>query len=150
MPEPVAFRGRRVLAAAVLFVSVLAAAAVTVLPSTEARASALSARVQADQSIDPRAIDVIARRYAFEPAEIEVIEGERVRLLVKSGDGLHGFEIKALKISKEIPRGAEPVAIDFTAGAPGRYPILCSVYCGDGHDDMKGALVVTARPSGQP
>jgi cytochrome c oxidase subunit 2 len=70
-----------------------------------------------------------------------------VRLLVRSGDGLHGIEIKPLRIKKEIPRGTEPVTVEFTAPAPGRYPILCSEYCGDGHGDMKGTLIVTARPA---
>ena len=97
------------------------------------------------QAAEPRVIDVIAKRYAFEPAEIEVMEGERIRLLVKSGDGLHGFEIKRFKVSKEIPRGTTPVTIDFTATEAGRFPILCSIFCGDGHDAMKGTLVVTAR-----
>lgn len=98
----------------------------------------------------PRVIEVVATRYAFEPPEIEVAEGERVRLLVRSGDGLHGIEIRQFRISKEIPRGTDPIAIEFTADAVGRFPILCSVYCGDDHDDMKGALVVTARASAQP
>ena len=52
---------------------------------------------------------------------------------------------KAFKIGKEIPRGGDPVTIDFTPDAPGQFPILCSEYCGDGHDDMKGTLVVSAR-----
>ena len=93
----------------------------------------------------PRVIEVIAKRYLFEPAQIDVVEGERVRILVKSGDGLHGFEIKKFKVSKEIPRGSDPVAIEFTATEAGSFPILCSVFCGDGHNDMKGTLVVKAR-----
>lgn len=102
------------------------------------------------QSGEPRIIDVIARRYTFEPATIEAVAGERLRILVKSGDGLHGFEIKKFKVSKEIPRGGEPVVIEFTAGEPGKFPILCSVFCGDGHEDMKGMLVVTAGPAATP
>ena len=97
------------------------------------------------QSGEPRVIEVIAKRYTFEPAQIEVAEGERVRILVKSGDGLHGFEIKKFTVAKEIPRGADPVAIEFTATEAGTFPILCSVFCGDGHGDMKGTLVVSAR-----
>jgi len=102
------------------------------------------------QSGEPRIIEVIARRYTFEPATIEAVAGERLRILVKSGDGLHGFEIKKFKVSKEIPRGGEPVVIEFTAGEPGKFPILCSVFCGDGHEDMKGMLVVTAGPAATP
>jgi cytochrome c oxidase subunit 2 len=102
------------------------------------------------QAVEPRTIEVLVKRYAFEPAVIEAVEGERLRILVKSGDGLHGFEIKKFKVSKEIPRGGEAVVIEFTAGEAGTFPILCSVFCGDGHEDMKGTLVVAARTAAQP
>jgi cytochrome c oxidase subunit 2 len=108
-------------------------------------AAAASSARQAVPPNEPRVIEIVARRYVFEPAQIEVTQGERVRILVKSGDGLHGFEIKQFKVSKEIPRGSDPVVIEFTATEPGSFPILCSIFCGDGHDDMKGTLVVTAR-----
>ena len=103
---------------------------------------------EARQSAEPRVIDIVARRFAFEPAMVEVKDGERVRLRITSADGLHGFQIKAFKISKEIPRGGEVVVIDFVPKGAGEYPILCSEYCGDGHGDMKGMLVVSARESG--
>jgi len=93
----------------------------------------------------PREIDVVARRFAFEPARIEVAVGERVRLRVVSADGVHGFEIKKVKVKKEIPRGTTPVIIEFTASEAGEFPILCSEYCGDGHEDMQGQLVVLTR-----
>jgi cytochrome c oxidase subunit 2 len=102
-------------------------------------------RDAASQTTEPRVVEVVVRRFAFEPATIEAIEGERLRVLVRSADGPHGFEIKRLKVSKEVPRGTESVAIEFTASEVGTFPILCSLFCGDGHDDMKGALVVTAR-----
>lgn len=104
-----------------------------------------TATARAAQPAQPRVIEVVARRFAFEPAVIEVTEGEPVRLVVTSADGVHGLQIKKFKVSKEIPRGTKPVVIDFTPKEPGRYPILCSEYCGDGHDDMTGTLVVLAR-----
>ena len=60
---------------------------------------------------------VVAKRFAFEPARIEVTEGERVRLVVTSGDGVHGVEIKKFKVNKKVPRGGEAVTIDFVASA---------------------------------
>ena len=99
----------------------------------------------APQSEEPRVVEILARRYTFEPSQIDATEGERLRILVRSGDGPHGFEIKKLKISKEIPRGGDPVVIDVTVDEAGRFPIICSVFCGDGHEEMKGALVVAAR-----
>ena len=102
------------------------------------------------QSTEPRVIEVVAKRFAFEPSEIEVTVGERVRLAVRSADGVHGIEIKKVKVSKEIPRGVAPVMIEFTATEAGRFPIVCSEYCGDGHDDMKGTLVVKAQDAQAP
>jgi cytochrome c oxidase subunit 2 len=99
---------------------------------------------------EPRVIEITARRFAFEPAEIDVTVGERLQLVVRSADGVHGLEIKKLKIKKEIPRGGEPVTIDFTATTEGTFPILCSEYCGKGHNDMTGMLVVRSFASATP
>ena len=104
----------------------------------------------ARQAPGPRVVEVIAKRYAFEPAEIELAVGESVRLMVRSADGLHGIEIKEFRVKKELERGADPVAIDLKPTVPGRYPILCSEYCGEGHTEMKGTLVVVAGDGGAP
>jgi cytochrome c oxidase subunit 2 len=93
---------------------------------------------------EPRVIHVEAKRFGFEPARIEVTEGERVKLIVKSGDGVHGIEVKKFRINKKVPRGGE-AAIEFVASAAGEFPILCSEYCGEGHENMKGMLVVAAK-----
>jgi len=94
------------------------------------------------QSTEPRVIEITARRFAFEPSEIEAAVGERLQLVVRSADGVHGLEIKKLKIKKEIPRGGEPVTIEFTPTTEGSFPVVCSEYCGKGHNDMKGMLIV--------
>ena len=99
---------------------------------------------QGKPSDEPRTIQIVAKRFSFEPPRVEVTEGERVRLVVKSGDGVHGVEIKKFKVNKKVPRGGE-VTIDFVASSAGEFPILCSEYCGDGHEDMKGLLIVVAR-----
>lgn len=105
--------------------------------------------VDQDRSVDaqaePRIIEVVARRFSFEPARIEVAQGERVKIVVKSLDGVHGIEIKKFKVNQKIPRGGEPVTVEFVAGSPGEFPILCSEYCGKDHDDMRGMLIVTAK-----
>ena len=71
-----------------------------------------------------------------------------MRIVVKSGDGFHGFGIEQFDVSTEIPRG-ETVTIEFTPDVAGEFPILCTVYCGDGHEGMKGRLIVKAREAGQ-
>jgi cytochrome c oxidase subunit 2 len=104
-----------------------------------------SARQDPATASAPRVIEVLAKRFAFVPANIDVTEGERVRLVVKSGDGVHGLAIKRLRVNKLVPRGGETVTIDFVAPAPGTYEILCSEECGEGHDVMSGSLVVKAK-----
>jgi cytochrome c oxidase subunit 2 len=102
------------------------------------------------QTDGPRVVEITARRFAFEPAEIEATVGERLQLVVRSADGVHGLEIKKLKIKKEVPRGGESVTIDFVAHTEGTFPILCSEYCGKDHTDMKGMLIVRSAASAQP
>lgn len=97
-----------------------------------------------DSQGEPRVIEVVARRFAFEPARIEVTEGERIRLVVTSADGVHGVAIKKFRVEKSVPRGGAPITIDFVASAAGEFPLLCSEYCGNGHEDMTGMLVVAA------
>ena len=84
-----------------------------------------SARQDPVTATAPREIEVVAKRFAFEPARIEVTDGERVRLLVKSADGVHGLQIKKFRVNELIPRGGEPVTIDFVASGPGTYEIMC-------------------------
>jgi cytochrome c oxidase subunit II len=93
---------------------------------------------------DVRTIEVVARRFTFEPATIEVQVGEPIKLLVSSADGVHGVGIRKLKVNTLVPRGGRQVAIEFVASEAGTYPIVCSEACGDGHEDMRGSLVVTA------
>ena len=100
---------------------------------------------------EPKVFEVVARRFDFEPATIEVTEGDRVRLVVRSADGPHGVEIKAFKVKKAVPRAKPddaPIIIEFVAASAGEFPILCSEYCGNGHKDMTGTLVVKARAKG--
>jgi heme/copper-type cytochrome/quinol oxidase subunit 2 len=90
-------------------------------------------------------VEMTAKRFAFVPARVEVIEGDEVTLNITSADGTHGVEIKRLKVKKEIPRGGAVVTLSFTAPAPGTYEVACSEYCGRGHKDMKAFLVVSPR-----
>jgi len=109
-------------------------------------AAVASARQDPATATAPRVIEVVAKKFAFEPARIEVTDGERVRLQVTSADGVHGLSIKKFRVNKLIPRGGTPVTIDFVASGPGTYEILCSEECGDGHESMTGSLVVVAKP----
>ena len=88
---------------------------------------------------------VVASKFMFEPAAIEVSAGESVRLVLRSKDTVHGFSIPSLKIDVQIPKnGGDPVIVEFVAPPPGRFDIACSEFCGSGHGHMKAALVSVA------
>jgi cytochrome c oxidase subunit II len=89
-------------------------------------------------------IEVVAARFAFDPATIQVRPGEPVRLVIRSKDTVHGFSIPKLKIDVRIPKGGDPVVVEFVAPSPGRFEIACSEFCGSGHGQMKAALISVA------
>ena len=91
---------------------------------------------------ETRRVEVKASRYRFEPARIEVAQGEVVELVVRSSDTDHGLAIKAYKVKVEVPKSGEAVGVSFVASRAGTFRIECSEYCGSGHSRMKGELVV--------
>ena len=89
-------------------------------------------------------VQIVARKFAFEPSTIQVIAGESVRLVIRSQDGTHGFAIPKLKIDVHVSKTGDPVAVEFIAPPAGQYPIACSEFCGSGHGQMKAALISVA------
>ena len=88
-------------------------------------------------------IQVVASRFRFEPSTIVVTAGEPVRLVIQSGDVVHGFAIPKLKIDGRLDGSGKPFTVVFTAPAAGEYEIVCSEFCGRGHAAMKAVLVST-------
>ena len=88
-------------------------------------------------------VQVVATKFAFEPAVIQVTAGEPVRLVIHSVDRVLGFSIRDLNIDVQIPRSVD-VVVEFTAPRAGRYEIACSEFCGSGHRHMKAAVVSVA------
>ena len=74
---------------------------------------------------------------------IEVFKGDRIVLKLRSADVTHGFSLKAYGIY--IARAIQPgktIYVSFTADRVGRFPFLCTVFCGDIHQHMEGTLIV--------
>jgi cytochrome c oxidase subunit 2 len=95
----------------------------------------------AGRGAEPRVVKVSAKRFSFTPAEVHVRKGEAVVLELTSLDRVHGFNFPAFKIRKDIvPR--EVTRVTLTADKEGTFAFRCDVFCGDGHEDMNGALVV--------
>lgn len=90
----------------------------------------------------PRTIEVTASRFTFTPNVIMAKAGERVVLEVKSVDFIHGMNFPDFKIRADLIPGRVN-RIELPAQQAGIYEFLCDNFCGDGHEDMHGKLVVT-------
>jgi cytochrome c oxidase subunit 2 len=90
----------------------------------------------------PRRIEITAKRFSFEPAEITVKKGEAVDLVFHSEDVTHGIKFKELDLQTEIPKGSES-ELKFTADQTGDFVGHCSRFCGVGHGSMTLTLHVT-------
>jgi cytochrome c oxidase subunit 2 len=110
-------------------------------------ALALAATVSTAPASEPaiRTFDVVASRFAFQPDVLEVHEGDRVVLRLRSVDTDHGFSVKEFKVKTTVPKTGEPVSVEFLATRPGTFRFECSQYCGKGHSRMNGQLIVHPR-----
>ena len=91
---------------------------------------------------DLRVIKIVARRFEFEPDVIELRVGEEVILEVTSLDYLHGFSIPSLAIRGDVPEG-HTFRATIRPPRAGSYAVVCDNFCGDGHDEMSGKVVVS-------
>jgi len=95
----------------------------------------------ATQISSPRTIKITAKKFEYSPAEVHLKRGEHVVLELTSLDRKHGFKLPELGIRADVPAGTT-ARIEVTAEKAGRVPFACDVFCGDGHEDMTGTLVV--------
>jgi heme/copper-type cytochrome/quinol oxidase subunit 2 len=84
---------------------------------------------------------VHTRRYAFEPARLEVHQGDLVRITVRTEDIPHSFVVDALRISKKATIDRS-VTFELFADRAGVYPYYCNLMLEDGCRNMTGQLVV--------
>ena len=92
-----------------------------------------------------RSFEVVATRWKFEPEVLEVDEGDRVVLRMRSADTAHGLAIKEFKVKKDLPDTGEEITVEFVASKAGTFRMECSEYCGKGHSKMRGRLVVRPK-----
>jgi cytochrome c oxidase subunit 2 len=87
-------------------------------------------------------VRIVAKRFTYTPSEITLKKGEPVVLELVSEDRVHGFKLPAFKIRTDV-RPNEVTRVPLTPDKTGTFTFACDVFCGDGHDDMTGTLIVT-------
>ena len=104
--------------------------------------SGLALYVRASALPAEREIHITAKKFEFTPDTITLKKGEPVVLVVSSQDREHGFNLRGFGIRANVnPGGA--VRIRFTPNKTGKFAFSCDVFCGEGHEDMTGTMVVT-------
>ena len=104
-------------------------------------AAALAAAPQLARADAPRVVEITAKRFEFQPAEITLSRGEPVVLRLHSQDVTHGFYMKPLGIDATIVPG-KATDVPLTPQTPGRFAVICDHFCGAGHGNMKMTIVV--------
>jgi cytochrome c oxidase subunit II len=103
---------------------------------------ALSLRASAnDAAPEPKKIEVVAKRFAYEPADVTLKKGEPVVIELTSLDVAHGVKFKELNLSTVIKKDGKS-ELAFTPTEVGDFVGHCSVFCGSGHGTMTLTLHV--------
>jgi cytochrome c oxidase subunit II len=91
--------------------------------------------------VNPKVIEITAKKFEFAPSQITLKKGEPVILRLTSSDRVHGFMSKPLKIDTDIPAD-KSADIPVTPDASGDFTVICDHYCGTGHGGMKMKVTV--------
>ena len=99
-----------------------------------------TARLAAEQ---PAEIRISAKKFEYHPNKVTAKLGQPVVFVLTSEDRIHGFKMPDFGLRADIVPGQE-TRVALTPTKAGSFAFLCDVFCGDGHEDMEGTLVVEA------
>ena len=87
-------------------------------------------------------IRVVAKRFDFTPSTIQLRKGVPAVLEFTTLDVPMGFNLPEFKLRTDIVPG-KVATLQLTPEKTGSFTFLCDVFCGTGHEDMSGTLVVS-------
>jgi len=88
-----------------------------------------------------KVIRISAKRFAYDPAHLTLKKGVPVVLELKSEDVLMGFNAPDFATRADIPPGQVAV-VHLRPEKTGTFTFLCDIFCGSGHEEMSGVIVV--------
>ena len=89
-----------------------------------------------------RVIKVVARKFEFVPGEIHVKLGQPIELRLTAPEVPMGFNLPDFKQRTDIMPG-HVAKLSFTPDKAGSFTFLCDIFCGKGHEEMSGTLIVS-------
>lgn len=91
---------------------------------------------------DEQQVSMLAMKFDYWPDAVTVKKGKPVVLELSALDRIHGFAVPGLGLRTDITPGP-PTILRFTPEKAGVYSLHCDNFCGDGHEEMAGRIVVT-------
>jgi len=92
------------------------------------------------QSAD-KVIPIRAKRFTYSPARITVKKNLPVIFELTSEDVMMGFNVPDFNVRSDIVPG-KTTRLRLVPDKTGEFVFLCDVFCGSGHEDMNGKLIV--------
>ena len=89
-----------------------------------------------------RVIKVVAKKFVYVPDEIRVKKGEAVVLQFSAPEVPMGFNLADFNLRTDIIPGKVATLL-FTPDKAGSFTFVCDIFCGSGHEDMNGTLIVS-------
>ncbi|MDN2671873.1 cupredoxin domain-containing protein [Janthinobacterium sp. SUN026] len=93
-------------------------------------------------ALKERIIAIQAKKFVYTPNEITLKKDEPVVLAFTAIDFIHGFFIPDMRIRADLLPG-QVTEVRLTPGKAGEYAFLCDNFCGSGHEEMNGKIIVT-------
>ena len=104
--------------------------------------AAIDAQDVKEVTTKERTIAIEVKKFVYTPNEITLKKDEPVVLAFTAVDFIHGFFIPDMKIRADLMPG-QLTQVRLTPGKAGEYAFLCDNFCGSGHEQMGGKIIVT-------
>jgi cytochrome c oxidase subunit 2 len=88
-------------------------------------------------------VSVAASKFEFTPETVKAKVGVPLTFVLTSLDRIHGFKMPDFGVRTDIVPDQE-TRLTITPTKAGSFAFFCDIFCGDGHEEMGGTLVVEA------
>jgi cytochrome c oxidase subunit 2 len=86
-------------------------------------------------------VSVAASRFEYTPNTVKGKVGVPLTFVLTSLDRIHGFKMPDFGLRTDIVPDQE-TRVTITPTKAGTFVFFCDIFCGDGHEEMSGTLVV--------
>jgi cytochrome c oxidase subunit 2 len=86
-------------------------------------------------------VHMTAKKFEYNPSQITLKKGVPVVLEITAVDRDHGFKVPELGVRADLKSG-QVTRVRIVPDRTGTFEFRCDVFCGSGHEDMSGEIVV--------